>query len=212
MVTPDRHIGDASDFDARLVRKLGARPVFIQPGHGEPAITRNFFCIIHRNQTIRIARVADHKHAHVSGGVPFDRLTLPDKNLAVDPEQISPFHTGLARDAADQQRPIDVAKSLVEISGRHDRFEQWESAIVQFHYHAIKCVERIRNLDQMQGERLVRSEHFSGGDAKNKRVTNLPGCAGNSDFKRRLHNSISHGRRAEQRWIMTNEECPMTKE
>jgi hypothetical protein len=56
-------------------------------------------------------------------------------------------------------------------------------------------VEHVRDLDQMQGERLVRPEHLSRGDAKNKRVTNLPGCAGNSDFKWRLHDSISHGKR-----------------
>ena len=166
MISPDRHVSYVGDFDAGFMRELGARAVFIQPRHGEPAIPRNFFCVVHCNQTVRVARVSNHKHAHIGCCVFLDGLALPDENFAVNAEQIFPFHTGFSRNAADQQRPVDVAKPFVEISGRHYRFEQWKSAIVQFHHHAIECAERIRDLDQMQRERLIRSEHLSGSDAE----------------------------------------------
>src|SRR6266516_3807911 len=51
--------------------------------------------------------------------------------------------------------------------------------------------ERIGNFNQLQGKLLVASEHFPGGDAKNERVTNLSGCAGDSNLKRRLHFRLS---------------------
>ena len=49
----------------------------------------------------------------------FEWPGLADENLAVDPEQIFSFHPRFARHAADQQRPIDVAKTFIEIGGRH---------------------------------------------------------------------------------------------
>jgi len=50
----------------------------------------------------------------------------------------------------------------------------------------------------MQSERLVGPEHLSGGYAKQKRVTNLTGSAGHSDFNWSLHNAISHKGLGEQ--------------
>ena len=108
------------------------------------------------------------------------------------------FHAGLTRHTSDQQRPINVAEAFIEISSRHNRFEQRKCAIVQFHHHAIQRAERSGNLNQMQCERLVRPEHLSRGDAKQKRVTNLSGSASYSDFNWSLHDAISHKRLGEQ--------------
>ena len=191
MIAPNRHVRDAGDLDTRFVCELRARPIFIEPRHGEPAIARNVFCVVHRDQTVGVAGVSDHQYTHIGCGISLDGLTLPDENFAVDPEQIFPFHAGFAGNATNQQRPVDVAEAFIEISRGHNRLQQRKSAIVQFHNHAIKRAERIRNFNQMQRERLVPSEHFSGGDAKDKRVTNLSGCAGDSELKRRLHFRLS---------------------
>src|SRR5207249_12111818 len=98
---------------------------------------------------------------------------------------------GVAGNASNQLRAVEVEEDFIEISGWHNRLQQRKSAIVQFHNHAIKRAERIRNFNQMQRERLVPSEHFPGGDAKDERVTNLSGCAGDSNLKRRLHFRLS---------------------
>ena len=60
------------------------------------------------------------------------------KIFAVDPEQILPFHAGLARHAPDEQRPVHVAKTFIEIGRRCHRFQERERAIVQFHDHAFE--------------------------------------------------------------------------
>ena len=77
-------------------------------------------------------------------------------------------------------------------------FKQRERAIVQFHHHAFERAERGWNLDQMKSERLIGAEHLPGGDAKQERVTDLPGGAGHSDFNGSFHGAISHKRFAEQ--------------
>jgi hypothetical protein len=50
----------------------------------------------------------------------------------------------------------------------------------------------------MKSERLIGPEHLAGGDAKQERVTNVPGGAGHSDFNRSFHGAISHKRFVEQ--------------
>src|SRR5207249_3648063 len=71
-------------------------------------------------------------------------------------------------------------------------------AIKQFHDHTVERTEHRRDLDQMEPERLIPPEHLSGGDAEQKRVTDLPGGARHSDFNRSFHDAISHKQLAEQ--------------
>ena len=72
MISPDRHVGDARDFDAGLVRELRFGAIFIEPGHGKPAIARNLLRVVHRDQAIGVARIANDEDAHIGGGVLFE--------------------------------------------------------------------------------------------------------------------------------------------
>ena len=112
------------------------------------------------------------------GGVFLDGLALADENLAVDAEQILAFHAGLARHAADEQRPVHAAKPFVEIRRGHDAFEQRKRAVVQFHHHAAERGQGGFDFDQMQNDGLVRPEHRAGGDAEQEGITDLAGGAG----------------------------------
>ena len=98
------------------MRELRAGAVLVQPRHGKPVIARDVFRVIHSDQTIGIAWISNHEHAHIGCSIFLDRLTLSDKNLAVNPQQVLAFHAGLARNTPDQQRPVHIAKTLVEIS------------------------------------------------------------------------------------------------
>ena len=51
----------------------------------------------------------------------------------------------------------------------------------------------------MKSERLIGSEHLPGGDAKQKRVTDLAGGASHGDFNRSFHGAISHKHLAESK-------------
>ena len=50
----------------------------------------------------------------------------------------------------------------------------------------------------MKSERLIGPEHLAGGDAKQERVTDMPGGASHSDFNRSFHGAISHKHFVEQ--------------
>jgi hypothetical protein len=86
MIAPDDHVRDRSNPYTGLMRELRAGAVFIQSRHREPTVARNLFRVVHRNQTIRVARIPYYEHADISRCVFFDRLTLPDEDFAVNPE------------------------------------------------------------------------------------------------------------------------------
>src|SRR5438046_9562474 len=159
---------------------------------------RDVIHVIYSDQTIGSALISNHEHAHIGCIIFLDRLTLSDKNFAVDPQQVLAFHAGLARNTPDQQRPVHIAKTFIEISRWYHRFQKRERAIMQFHAHAFERAEHGRNFDQMKSERLIGPEHLPGGDAKQKRVTDLPGGAGHCDFNRSFHGAISHKPVAQQ--------------
>src|SRR5262249_37641995 len=106
--------------DAGFMRELSTGAVFIQPRHGEPAVARNFLGVVHRDQAIRVTRIAHDQYPHVGIGVSLDGLTLADKDLAVDAEEVLALHSRLPWHASDEQSPIDVPKSFIEIRRRDD--------------------------------------------------------------------------------------------
>src|SRR5205807_1286114 len=126
--------------------------------------------------------------------VSFNHFSSPITSFAARPlifafnsEQIFPFHPRFARHATDEQGPIHIAKSVVEVRRRRDRFQQGKCAIVQLHGHALEGGERVRNFDERKRDRLIRPEHGAGGNSENERVTDLSGRAGNDDFDGRSH-------------------------
>ena len=101
MISPDGHVRDRANAYAGLLRELRASAIFIQSRHGEPAVARDVFRVVHRNQAIGVARVSDYKHTNIGRSVLLNGLTLSDENLAIDAEQILPFHTSLPWHASD---------------------------------------------------------------------------------------------------------------
>ena len=174
-------IADGGHVHAGFFRKLRLGAVFVEARHGEEPVARHVGRVVHGDEAIRVARIADDKHPDVARGVLLNRPALTDENFAVDAEQILAFHAGLARHAADEQRPVHAAKTFVEIRGRHDALEQRKRAVVEFHRHAAEGGQGGFDFEQMQDDGLVRPEHRAGGDAKQKGIADLAGGAGDGD-------------------------------
>lgn len=56
-----------------------------------------------------------------------------------------------------------------------------EGAILHFHNHAAQCLLRLRQVEQLQDNGLVASEHDAAGDTEEGGVGDLPCRAGNGD-------------------------------
>ena len=152
MISPDRHIGTRMNAHTGLLRELRLGAIFVQPSHGEPAIARDFFRVVHRDQAIGVAWISDHEDAHVGRSIFLNRLALADENLAVDAEQILAFHARPFVAHFRRATPNSHRGTLHRDRLWRDGFQQRERAIVQFHDDAFERTEHGRNFDQMKPE------------------------------------------------------------
>ena len=193
MVAPDGDVGHLRDLDAGLGGKLGGGPVFVQASHGEPALAGNVGGIVHGDQAIGVAGVPDHQHADVGSGVLLYCPALSGKDLAVDAEQVSPLHPGLAGNASHEQGPVGSPEAFVEVTGGADVLEKRKGAVVQFHDDSLESLHAGLDLDQVEGDGLIRAEDGPGGDAEKKGVADLTGCPsdGYADGRFVVHDGVN---------------------
>jgi len=71
---------------AGLLRELALGTVFIKTGHCKETILRHTVRVVHRDQRVGVAGIADDQHAHIFGRIAGDGLALTGENLAVDAE------------------------------------------------------------------------------------------------------------------------------
>ena len=139
------------------------------------------------DQRIGVRRVADDEDLDVALGAARQRLALRLEDPAVGRQQVGALHALLARHRPDEQGDVGVAERRVGIVGAHDVGEQREGAVVELHPHAFEGAEGRRDLEQLQGDRSVGTEHRTGGDAEQQAVADLAGSPGDGDA-----NGFSH--------------------
>ena len=168
VVAPDGEVGDSGHVHAGLLRELRLGTVFVERGHGEETVLRHAGRVVRGDERIRVARIADHEHAHIARGVLGDGVALAGENFAVDAEQVFALHARLARHGADEQRPVHTFETFVEVRSGHEAFQQRECAVVKFHADALQRGHGlfIGDFDEVENDRLVWPERRAGSDAE----------------------------------------------
>jgi len=88
VVAPDRHVADVAGVDLGLLSQLSLGSVLVEARHrGEP-LARDVRRVVHRDQAVRVRRIADHQHLDVVGGAVVERLALPGEDLAINCQEI----------------------------------------------------------------------------------------------------------------------------
>ena len=126
--------------------------------------------MVHRNQTICIAGIADHQNSYIRSSRRSDGAASAGEDRTVDANQVTSFHTSLTRNAADAQNPVTVFESILEVIAvsLDDTCERRKCTVVEFHVDTIECLENWRNFDQMQNHWLIRSEDLPRRNAINQ--------------------------------------------
>jgi hypothetical protein len=106
---------------------------------------------------------------------------LGREDLRVRLQQILALHAGPARSRADEQAVVDVLERDVGFVRHDDAVQRLERAVVELHGYAVERTECRRDLEQLQDDRLVRSEELSGSDAKGQLITDLTRGARDGD-------------------------------
>ena len=74
-----------------------------------------------------------------------------------------------------------IAKGNVGVVGLDHAGEQRECAVVEFHRHALECLEGRGDLEHLQDDRLIGTKQLTTSNAEAQLVTDLTGSAGNNN-------------------------------
>ena len=154
----------------------------IEAHHRREALVGNVGRVRHRDQRVRVRRVADDEDPDVVGGAGVDRLALGLEDRAVGLEQVGALHPRTARPRADEQADVGAVEGELRIVGDLDLRKQRESAVVELHRGALGGLDRVGDLEQPQLNRGVLAEHLAGRDPEEECVANLAGGAGDGDL------------------------------
>ena len=109
------------------------------------------------------------------------RRALYFENFGVGVQQVGAFHALRTRARTNQQSDVGIFEGNFGVVCREDVVKERESAILHFHDHAAQCLLRLRQVEQLQDNGLVASEHNAAGDTEQGSVGNLACGAGNGD-------------------------------
>jgi hypothetical protein len=157
----------------------------VEARHRREVVLRDAGRVAHRDQAVGVGGIADDEDADVVGGALVDRLALRDEDAAVRLEQVLALHALGAGAGADEQCDVGAVERRVGV-GRHDAGEQRERAVVELHAHTLECAERGRDLEQLEDDRLVGSEHLAARDPEQEAVADLAGRTRDGDANGRL--------------------------
>ncbi len=82
---------------------------------------------------------------------------------------------------------MSVLESDVRIVGGNHAGQQREGTVFQFHHHALNGGLGLRQVEQLQDDRLVFAQHFTTGDTEQQAVANLTSSAGNGNANGSFH-------------------------
>src|SRR5277367_385433 len=112
MVSPNRYIRHVFDLNVRFFCKLERSAVLIEPGHSEKMFRFQVGCVMHRDETIRIAGISYNENTHLFRSSAIQCFSLSDKDLSVIGKQIFSLHAWTSRLCAHEKSVIDAAEDL----------------------------------------------------------------------------------------------------
>ena len=96
-------------------------------------------------------------------------------------QQVGALHALRTRARSNQEGDVGIFEGDFGVVCGEDVGKERESAILHFHNHAAQCLLRLWQVEQLQDNGLVASEHNAAGDTEQGRIGNLPCGAGNGD-------------------------------
>ena len=159
---------------------LGA--VFVEARHGEEAVARNVRRVVHGDEAIGVAGIADDEHAHVARRRSSEcAWPWPMKILPLMPSRSLRSMPALRGTLPTSSAQFTPRKPSSRLAVATTPLSSGKRAVVQFHHHALERRQGRLDFDEVQDDRLVRPEHRAGGDAEQEGITDLAGGAGDGD-------------------------------
>ena len=187
VVAPDDQVLHVSNSCTGLVCQLRDCTVVIQAHHCGEARCGNVTGCVSCDGCVGVCGVANNQNAHVFSSAVVDGLALRTKNTCVGLEEVSALHTRTARHCADQEGGVGALECSLGIIVDIHACEQRECTVIKLHCGALSGLHALGDLQQVELNGSIRTEHGSRSDAEKKGVTDVSGCTGDGDNTRFCH-------------------------
>ena len=143
------------------------------------------------DERIGVGGVANDQHFYVTRGDLVQDAPLLGKDRTVGFQQVFAFHSFAARARADQQHYFGIAEGDARVVGSDDLLQHGKHAVFQFHRHPAQYLLCRRDIQQLQDDRLLATQHVAIGDAKQHVVSDLSCSAGHGNAYGCFHDVFS---------------------
>lgn len=180
VVAEDENVRNGRGGDAGFFGEHRLRAVLVEADHGGEAVGRKAAGHAGGDHAIGVRGISDHGDAGVAGGDLVDDPALGGENFSVVCEKVGALHAGSAGLGADEQAPVRVAEGRLGVVGENHFLKQRKRAVVEFHGHAFEGLHGFfdGNLEELENDGLVGTEHRARGDAWEEGVGDLTGGPG----------------------------------
>ena len=125
-------------------------------------------------------------------GNSIDSGTLCLEDLSVGLEKVGTLHTGASWSSTNEDSNINVLEANHRVGGGNDILHASVGAILELHDETLENLLGLRELDELENDLLVRSEHSALSDEVAKEGANLTSSSGDSNTDRGLLKVARH--------------------
>eukprot|EP00215_Chloropicon_roscoffensis_P009508 CAMPEP_0196641258 /NCGR_PEP_ID=MMETSP1085-20130531/3356_1 /TAXON_ID=41879 ORGANISM="Pycnococcus sp, Strain CCMP1998" /NCGR_SAMPLE_ID=MMETSP1085 /ASSEMBLY_ACC=CAM_ASM_000807 /LENGTH=471 /DNA_ID=CAMNT_0041970477 /DNA_START=24 /DNA_END=1437 /DNA_ORIENTATION=- len=181
VVAPDRDVLDRTVMAVRLNSELGPGSVLVQPGERMEVLPLQVRGVLHGDESVGVARVANNDDLAVRVGDLVQGLALHLEDLAVQVKEVGPLHSRSPWLGADEDGPVHVPEGLLGLGADPDLPEKRVARVLELHGDALDGILGPVTTQKVEGDGLVVAEGQAGGDLEQKVVGNLPRGARDGD-------------------------------
>lgn len=186
MVTPDDNVFDSLKRCSSLLADLRNSSHLIETSHGCEILLRDGWCIGRSNQGVGVSGIANNKDFDGFLGNSVEGRSLNLEDFSIRFEKIGSLHAGASGSCTDQNSDINILEALERTDARDNAGNSAVSRIVELHRQAFERALGSRELDEVQDNFLVRSEHTTLADEVTEESPDLAGSSGDGDANRCL--------------------------
>ena len=181
MVAPDCNLLNFLNLSASPLSKLADSSALVKSGKSAEVLLRDRRSIVRCDEGVGVGGVSNNSDLHGLLGNLIDSLTLSLENLGISSKEISTLHARASGASADKHGNISILESNKRVSSSDDRVNVGVSAIVEFHDETLEDLLGSWELNELQDDLLVRSEHSALSNEVAKEVADLTSGAGDCD-------------------------------
>ena len=206
MVSPDDDILNFFDCGSSLGGELALSSALIKSGKGSEVGLGDGGGEVGGDQSVGVSRVTNNAHLHGLLGHLVDGGSLCLENLSVGLEEIRSLHSGSSGSSTDKNGNVDVLKADHGVSRGDDLLDTSVGTIVQLHDETLENLLSLRELDELEDNLLVGSEHSTLSDEVAKEGADLASSASNGDADGGHLEVAGHGREVTAELLKSRDE------